>query len=100
MDRLENSSSVSKFKKIILLSKSARPLSKIDMTVKVFCFGKFPIIVSTPDDDIIEMLSPISKSRLKLSSFPIEMKFFFNFLVSPTKFLLLINSSFEKSSLR
>ena len=89
-----------RFKKIILLSKSAKPLSKIDVTIKVFCFGRFPMIVSTPDDDIIVILSPISKSRLKLNSLPMEIEFFSISLFFPTKFSLFINSSFEKSSLR
>ena len=74
--KLKKSSKVSKLMNAILLSKSTKPLSKIEETKNVFCFGKFPIIVSTPDDDIIVILSPISKSRLKLNSLPIEIEFF------------------------
>ena len=36
-----------------LLSKSIKPLSKSDVTLKVFCLGKLPIIVCTPEEDII-----------------------------------------------
>ena len=56
----------------MLLSNSAKPLSKIEETKKVFCFGKLPIIVSIPVDDMIEILSPISRSNEKLNSLPIE----------------------------
>ena len=42
------------------------------MIVKVFCFGKFPIIVSTPTGDIIVISSPILTLSEKLSSLPIE----------------------------
>ena len=83
-----------------LLSNSAKPLSNIDVTKNVFCLGKFPIMVSTPDDDIKVILSPIFKSRLKLNSLPIEIEFFSIFLFCPKKFLLLINSNLEKSSSR
>ena len=38
------------------------------------CLGKFPTIVSTPEDDIIVILSPIDKFRLKLNSLPIDIK--------------------------
>ena len=45
--------------KAMLASKSAKPLSKIELIVKVSCLGKLPIIVSIPDGDIIDILSLI-----------------------------------------
>ena len=39
---------------------------------------KLPIIVSIPDGDIIDILSPIFKFKLKLNSLPIDIKFFIN----------------------
>ena len=39
-------SNVKRLIKAILASKSAKPLSKIELIIKVFCFGKVPIIVS------------------------------------------------------
>ena len=79
ISRLKNSSNENKFMKATLLSKSIKPLSKSEIIVNVFCFGRFPIIVSIPDEDMIVILSPIFRSKLKLNSLPIEMKFFFNF---------------------
>ena len=47
----------------IFASKSARPLSKIEVIVKVFfVVGKLPIIVLMPTGDIIDILSPILRS--------------------------------------
>ena len=45
---------VSKFIKAIVASKSAKPLSKIDLIIKVSCRGRLPIIVSMPTGDIID----------------------------------------------
>ena len=59
------------FIKAIFLSKSANPLSKIELTVKTSCLGKLPIIVSIPDGEIIDNLSPILSSKSKLNSLPI-----------------------------
>ena len=81
-----------------MLSKSASPLSKIDITVKVFCLGILPIIVSIPLEDIIVISSPISRFRVKLSSFPIEIKFLLKLFLLPKKFLFFTNSNLEKSS--
>ena len=80
-----------------MLSKSARPLSKIEIIVNVFCLGKLPIIVSTPDGDIKVISSPISKSKVKLNSLPIEIKFPVNEFLLPSKPSLLIISNKEKS---
>ena len=44
----------------------------MELTIKVFCLGKLPIMVSTPDGDIIDNLSPISKFKIKLNSLPID----------------------------
>ena len=63
---------MSKLIKAILLSKSAKPLSKSEITVKVFFLGRLPIIVSIPEDDIIVISSPILRPRVKLSSFPMD----------------------------
>ena len=46
--------------------------SKKEMTVNVFFFGRLQMIVTTPDDDIIVISSPILRSSVKLSSFPID----------------------------
>ena len=70
----KKSSNVSKFIRAMLLSKSASPLLKIEVTIKVFCLGILPMIVSTPDGDIRVISSPILRSKLKLSSFPIDIK--------------------------
>ena len=53
-------------------AKDIAKYSKSDKIVKVFCFGRFPIIVSTPLDDIIVISSPILRSKSKLSSLPID----------------------------
>jgi len=37
--------------------------------------GKLPIIVSIPDGEIIDNLSPILSSKSKLNSLPIEILF-------------------------
>ena len=97
--RLKNSSKVFKFINAILLSKSINPLSYNDVTLKVFCLGKFPIIVSTPDEDNKVILSPIFKSKIKLNSFPIEILFFTKLSLSPINFSSLTIFSFEKSLL-
>ena len=47
-------------------------ISKRDATVNFFFFGRLPIIVSTPVDDIIVTSSPILSPSVKLNSFPIE----------------------------
>ena len=81
----------------MLLSKSAKPLLKIEVIVNVFCLGMLPIMVSTPDGDISVISSPILRFKLKLNSLPIDIEFLFNFDLFPLKFLFLIISNFEKS---
>ena len=58
----------------IFVSKSDNPLLKIELTTKVCCLGKLPIIVSIPEGYIIYILSPTFKFKLKLSSSPIDIK--------------------------
>ena len=64
--------------KAMLASKSAKPLSKIELIIKVYCLGRLPIIVSMPTGDIIDILSPTPRSKLKLNSLPIDIEFFVN----------------------
>ena len=47
-------------------------LSKREITVNVFFFGRLPIIVSIPEDDIIVTSSPIFRPNVKLNSLPID----------------------------
>ena len=67
--------------------------------MKVFCFGILPIIVSTPDGDIKVILSPILRSKLKLSSLPIDIEFLINFDLVPLNFSFFIIAKLEKSLL-
>ena len=83
----------------MLASKSAKPLSKIELIIKVSCRGKLPIIVSMPTGDIIDTLSPTPRSKLKLNSLPIDIEFFVNWFDLPIKFPFLTTSSFRKFSL-
>ena len=95
---MKNSSKLFKFINATLLSKSAKPLSKIEVIIKLFCLGKLPMIVSKEDGDISTILSPISRSNEKLNSFPIEIESFCKLFLIPLKFSLLIISSFSKSN--
>ena len=81
------------------MSNSIKPLSKIDETINVFCFGKLPIIVSIPTEESNVTLSPISRFRVKLSSLPKEILLFSKFSFSPTNSLFLKIFSFENSLL-
>ncbi len=85
--------------KAMLASKSAKPLSKIELIIKVSCRGKLPIIVSMPTGDIIDTLSPTPRSKLKLNSLPIDIEFFVNWFDLPIKFPFFTTSSFRKFSL-
>ena len=80
----------------IFSSYSDNPLSKIEIIKKVFCFGKEPINVWTPDGDVIETSSPISNPKVLLKSLPIEIVFLLKFF-EPKNFSLFEISSDSKS---
>ena len=67
------------------------------MILNISCLGRFPTKVCTPTGDIIVILSPISKLKLILRSFPIDISFSFNVL-NPKKLSFCKTLSLEKSS--
>ena len=83
----------------ILLSKSTKPLLKIEVMINVFCFGILPIMVSTPDGDISDISSPILSPKEKLNSLPIDNEFFCNLDLFPLNSLLLMICNIENSLL-
>ena len=61
----------------------------------MFLVWKIPIIVCMPDGDIIDSLSPISISKAKLSSLPMDICLIFKFLL-PLKLSEFTKSNFLK----
>ena len=57
---------------------------KIDEIVKLSCFGRVPIIVEIPEDDIKVIVSSTFKSRDIAKSFPIETVFLLKFSKEPS----------------
>ena len=70
---------------------------KIDVIIKVFCFGILPTIVSMPEGDINDISSPIFKLYAKLNSLPIDIELLINDDLFPLNLSLLIMSNFENS---
>ena len=68
----KNSSRSFKFKNAMFWLNSFISLSKMDSTINDFCLGRLPAIDVILLGEITLILSPMSASKIKLSSFPIE----------------------------